>query len=93
LLRILRVYFPKVYPLEVFLHCHVRKCKPLCTLTGEELFWNAVLSHFPKHHSLANQPVRKQQMLVRMQRKGNPLTLLVGMQAGAATLENSMVVP
>ena len=26
-------------------------------------------------------------MLARMQRKGNPPTLLVGMQAGAATLE------
>ena len=32
-------------------------------------------------------------MLVRMRRKGNPLTLLVGMQAGAATLENSTDVP
>ena len=32
-------------------------------------------------------------MLVRMQRKGNPPTLLVGMQAGAATLENSMEAP
>ena len=29
-------------------------------------------------------------MLVRMQREGNPPTLLVGMQAGAITLENSM---
>ena len=28
-----------------------------------------------------------------MQRKGNPLTLLVGMQTGAATLENSMEAP
>ena len=28
-----------------------------------------------------------------MQRKGTLLTLLVGMQAGAATLENSMEVP
>ena len=28
-------------------------------------------------------------MLTRMQRKANPLTLLVGMQAGTATLENS----
>ena len=28
-----------------------------------------------------------------MQRKGNPLTVLVGMQRGAATLENSMEVP
>ena len=32
-------------------------------------------------------------MLARMQRKGDPPTLLVGMQAGAATLENSMEVP
>ena len=32
-------------------------------------------------------------MLARMQRKGNPLTLLVEMQTGAATLENSMEVP
>ena len=34
----------------------------------------------------------KQQVLVRMQRKGNPLALLVGMQTGAATLENSIEV-
>ena len=32
-------------------------------------------------------------MLVRMWRNGNPLALLVGMQTGAATLENSMEVP
>ena len=32
-------------------------------------------------------------MLARMQRKGNPLILLVGMQADAATLGNSMEVP
>ena len=31
-------------------------------------------------------------MLARMRRKGNPLTLLVGMQTRAATLENSMEV-
>ena len=29
-------------------------------------------------------------MLARMQIKGNPLTLLVGMQAGTATLGNSV---
>ena len=29
----------------------------------------------------------------RMWRKGNPLTLLVGMQAGTATLENSVAIP
>ena len=32
-------------------------------------------------------------MLARMWRKGNLPTLLVGMQAGAATPENSMEVP
>ena len=32
-------------------------------------------------------------MLEKMWRKGNPLTLLVGMQAGTATLGNSIVVP
>ena len=32
-------------------------------------------------------------MLVRVWRKGKPLTLLVGVQTGAATQENSMEVP
>ena len=32
-------------------------------------------------------------MLVRMGRKGYPLTLLVGMKTVAATVENSMEVP
>ena len=35
----------------------------------------------------------KHEILERMQRKGNSLTLLVGMQTGAVTLENSMDVP
>ena len=33
------------------------------------------------------------QMLERMWRKGNPSALLVGMQTGAATVENSMEFP
>ena len=32
-------------------------------------------------------------MLARMWRNGNPLALLVGMQTGAATLENSVKGP
>ena len=32
-------------------------------------------------------------MLARIWRKGNPFVLLVGMQTGAATLENSIEVP
>ena len=37
--------------------------------------------------------VYKQQMLERVWRKGNPLTLLVGMQTSTATMENSMEIP
>ena len=33
------------------------------------------------------------QVLERMQRKGNPSVLLVGMQTGTATVENSMEFP
>ena len=33
--------------------------------------------------------LRKQQLLARMQRKGNSFALLVGIQTGAATLENN----
>ena len=41
------------------------------------------------HHKQSN----KQQVLERMWRKGNPSALLVGMQPGAATVENSMELP
>ena len=37
--------------------------------------------------------INKQQMLKRMWRKGNSSTLLVGLQTGAATMENSMEFP
>ena len=37
--------------------------------------------------------MNKQQALERMWRKGNPTALLVGMQTGAATVENSMEFP
>ena len=33
------------------------------------------------------------QLLERVWRKGNPLTLLVGMQTSAATMENSVEIP
>ena len=35
----------------------------------------------------------KQYMLERVWRKGNPLTLLVGMQTSTATMENSVEIP
>ena len=41
------------------------------------------------HHKQMN----KQQVLVRLWGKGNPSALLVGMQTGTATVENSMKIP
>ena len=37
--------------------------------------------------------VYKQQMLERVWRKGNPLTLLVGMQTSMAVMEDSVEIP
>ena len=42
---------------------------------------------------MKNRQGKKQQLLERMWGKGVPPTLLVGMQVGAATLENSVEVP
>ena len=37
--------------------------------------------------------INKQQVLARLWRKGNPSTLLVGIQTGAATVRHSMEFP
>ena len=48
----------------------------------------------PSHNCQSGQHKQiHKQMLERMRRKGNPSTLLVGMQAGVATVENSMEFP
>ena len=48
----------------------------------------------PSHTSQSGQHKQiHKQMLERMRRKGNPSALLVGMQTGAATVENSMEFP
>ena len=41
------------------------------------------------HHNQIN----KQQVLTKLWRKGNPRALLVGLQTGATTVENSMEFP
>ena len=51
---------------------------------------NEVLSHSSQNGQ--HKQIHKQ-MLERMWRKGNPSTLLVGMQTGEATVENSMEFP
>ena len=48
----------------------------------------------PYHTSQSGQHKQiHKQMLERMQRKGNPSALLVGMQTGEATVENSTEFP
>ena len=42
---------------------------------------------------MANLTRQETTMLERMWKKGNPLTQLVGMQVGTATLENNVEVP
>ena len=52
---------------------------------------NEVPSHASQNG--CHQKVHKQDMLERVQRKRNPLTLLVGMQTSIATMENSVEIP
>ena len=52
---------------------------------------NEVSSHTGQNHG--HQKVYKQQMLDRVWSKGNPLTLLVRMQTGTATMKNSVEIP
>ena len=52
---------------------------------------NEVPSHAGKNDWY--QKAYKQQILERVQRKGYPLTLLVGMQTSTATMENSVEIP
>ena len=49
----------------------------------------------PLHSSQSDhhKQINKQEVLVRLWRKGNPSTLLMGMQTAAATVENSMKFP
>ena len=44
-------------------------------------------------HSGHHKQISKRQVLARLWRKENPSAMLVGMQTGAATVENSMEFP
>ena len=52
---------------------------------------NAVPSHTCQNGQ--HQQINKRQMLARLRRKRNPRALLVGMQVGATTVENSVELP
>ena len=52
---------------------------------------NEVASHVGQNGCY--QKVKKQQILERVRRKGNPLTLLVGMETSTTTMENTVEIP
>ena len=49
--------------------------------------------HFTPGQNGQHKQINKQQVLERMWRKGNPSTLLVGIQTGTAAVENGMEFP
>ena len=66
----------------------------MVSITSHQRDANENHNEVPSHtsQSCQHKEIHKQ-MLERMQRKGNPSALLVGMQTGEATVENSMEFP
>ena len=67
----------------------------MLSITSHQRDANQNHNEIPLHTSQNghHKQINKQQVLERVWRKGNPSTLLVGMQTGAATVENSMELP
>ena len=70
-------------------------CERMLNITSHQRYanknHNEISTHTTQngHHKQINKP----QVMARLWRKGNPSTLLVGMQTGAAAVENSMEFP
>ena len=66
----------------------------MLSITSHKRDLNENHNYVPSHTGQNGQHKQiNKQMLERMRRKGNPTTWLVGMQTGAATMENSMELP
>uniref|UniRef100_A0A452SS33 Uncharacterized protein n=1 Tax=Ursus americanus TaxID=9643 RepID=A0A452SS33_URSAM len=62
-------------------------------ITEEVFFRNGCTTGKRKEKQMNGLRREKEELEIRMWRKGIPPTLLVGMQVGTATLENSVEVP
>ena len=71
---------------------HVKGCSALLSIR-EMQTKTTVRCHFHTSQNGHHKQINKEQVLVRLWRKWNPSTRLVGIQTGAATVENSMEFP
>ena len=69
-------------------------CEKMLSITSHQRDANENHNEVPSHTGQSGQHKQiHKQMLESMRRKGNPSALLVGMQTGEATVENSMEFP
>ena len=71
---------------------HMKRCSTTLAIREMQIRTTVRYLLTPVRVAIINK-VNKQQVLVKMWRKGIPSVLLVGIQTGAATVENSMEFP